>query len=125
MTIKAYGLKKCSTCQDALKWLDTNSVAVEFSDYSVEKPTKAQIKKWIKGLGGWEKLINRAGYTWKGLSEQDKSDVTEEKAITLAQNHTSLIRTAVRSLPSTQNSPPTIMRPTLSKVRSVQSSTVR
>ena len=92
MTLKAYGLKKCSTCQDALKWLDAKSVAVEFSDYSVEKPTKAQIKKWIKEVGGWEKLINRAGYTWKGLSEDDKTDVTEEKAITLAQNHTSLIR---------------------------------
>lgn len=92
MTLKAYGLKKCSTCQDALKWLDAKSIAVEFSDYSVEKPTKAQIKNWIKGVGGWEKLINRAGYTWRGLSEDDKTDVTEEKAITLAQNHTSLIR---------------------------------
>lgn len=92
MTIKAYGLKKCSTCQYALKWLDAKSVVVEFSDYSVVKPTKAQIKKWIKGVGGWEKLINRAGYTWRGLSEYDKTDVTEEKAIALAQNHTSLIR---------------------------------
>lgn len=92
MTLKVYGLKKCSTCQDALKWLDAKSVMVEFSDYSVEKPTKAQIKKWMKGVGGWEKLINRAGYTWRGLSEDDKTDVTEEKAITLAQNHTSLIR---------------------------------
>lgn len=92
MTIKAYGLKKCSTCQDALKWLDAKSVVVEFSDYSVEKPTKAHIKKWIEGVGGWEKLINRAGYTWKALSQEDKTDVTQAKAITLAQNHTSLIR---------------------------------
>ncbi|MDE2444958.1 MAG: Spx/MgsR family RNA polymerase-binding regulatory protein [Alphaproteobacteria bacterium] len=91
-TINAWGLKKCSTCQDALKWLDAKSVEVNFTDYSVEKPTKAQIKKWIKGVGGWEKLINRAGYTWKGLPEEDKQDVTEEKAIILAQNHTSLIR---------------------------------
>ena len=92
MAIKAYGLKKCSTCQEALKWLETKSVAIDFSDYSVEKPTKTQIKRWMKGVGGWEKLINRAGYTWKGLSEADKIDVTEEKAIILAQNHTSLIR---------------------------------
>ena len=92
MALKAFGLKKCSTCQDALKWLDAKSIAIEFSDYSVDKPTKAQIKKWIKGVGGWGKLINRAGYTWKGLSEEDKADVTEEKAIILAQSHTSLIR---------------------------------
>jgi arsenate reductase (glutaredoxin) len=90
--LKAYGLKKCSTCQDALKWLDAKSVAIDFTDYSEVKPTKVQIKKWIKGVGGWEKLINRAGYTWKALSVEDKTDVTEEKAIALAQNHTSLIR---------------------------------
>jgi arsenate reductase len=92
MALKAYGLRKCSTCKDALKWLDAKSVAIEFSDYSEDVPSKAQIKKWMNGVGGWEKLINRAGYTWKGLSVEDKTDVNEEKAIILAQNHTSLIR---------------------------------
>jgi arsenate reductase (glutaredoxin) len=92
MAIKAYGLNKCSTCQDALTYLAERKVAVEFSDYSVETPTKVQIKKWMKAVGGWEKLLNRASYTWRGLSEEDKTDVTEEKAVTLAQNYTSLIR---------------------------------
>jgi arsenate reductase (glutaredoxin) len=92
MALKAYGLNKCSTCQDALAYLAERKVAVEFSDYSVETPTKAQIKKWMKAVGGWEKLLNRASYTWRGLAEDEKADVTEEKAVTLAQNHTTLIR---------------------------------
>jgi arsenate reductase (glutaredoxin) len=92
MTLKVYGLNKCSTCQNALAYLAEKKVAVDFSDYSVEKPTSAQIAKWMKAVGGWEKLVNRAGYTWRGLPEADKTDVTEASAVKLALAHTSLIR---------------------------------
>jgi arsenate reductase (glutaredoxin) len=92
MAIKAYGLNKCSTCQNALAYLSDKKVAVAFSDYSVEKPTATQVQKWMKAVGGWEKLINRAGYTWRGLPEADKTDVTDAKAVKLALAHTSLIR---------------------------------
>ena len=92
MALKAYGLHKCSTCQNALAYLSEKQVDVDFSDYSVEKPTAVQIKRWIKAVGGWEKLINRAGYTWRGLPEADKTDVTDAKAVQLALAHTSLIR---------------------------------
>ncbi len=92
MKIKAYGLKKCTTCQKALEYLDEKAVAVEFSDYSVEKPTKEQITKWSKALGGWEKMINRAGYTWRGLPASETENLTEAKAVKLAMEHTSLIR---------------------------------
>lgn len=92
MALKAYGLNKCSTCQNALAYLAEKKVAFEFSDYSVEKPSAEQLKKWIKAVGGWEKLLNRASYTWRGLSEADKTDVTEAKAIKLALAHTTLIR---------------------------------
>ncbi len=92
MALKAYGLNKCSTCQNALTYLSEKKVAVDFSDYSVEKPTAAQVKKWIAAVGGWEKLLNRASYTWRGLSDADKTDVTEAKAVKLALAHTTLIR---------------------------------
>lgn len=92
MALKAYGLEKCSTCQNALAYLDEKKVAIDFTDYSVDKPTKDQVAKWMKAVGGWEKLLNRASYTWRGLSEADKTDVTEAKAIKLALAHTTLIR---------------------------------
>jgi arsenate reductase (glutaredoxin) len=92
MALKAYGLTKCSTCQNALSYLAERKHAVDFSDYSVEKPTKQQVQKWIKAVGGWEKLLNRASYTWRGLTDAEKLDVTEAKAIDLALSHTTLIR---------------------------------
>ena len=92
MKIKAYGLKKCSTCQKAFEFLADKKIDVEFTDYSVEKLTKEQVTRWSKAVGGWEKMINRGGYTWRGLPASETEELTEAKAVKLAMAHTSLIR---------------------------------
>lgn len=90
--MKAYGLKKCSTCQKALDYLGTKKVKVVFTDHSETPPTKTQVAGWSKALGGWEKMINRAGYTWRGLPAAETEGLTEAKAVQLALRHPSLIR---------------------------------
>jgi arsenate reductase (glutaredoxin) len=90
--MKAYGLKKCGTCQKALDFLADKKVKVDFIDHSETPPSKTQVAAWSKAVGGWEKLINRAGYTWRGLPASETADLTEAKAIALATKHTSLIR---------------------------------
>jgi arsenate reductase (glutaredoxin) len=90
--VQAYGLKKCSTCQKAADWFKGKEIAFELTDYSQEALTKEQVAKWSKAVGGWEKLINRAGYTWRGLPKSATDDLTEAKAVALALKHTSLIR---------------------------------
>jgi len=91
-TIKAWGLKKCDTTMNALDHIKAKKVAVEFTDYSVDKPSVSQIEKWMKALGGWEKTINRSGYTWRGLPASETQDLDIKKAAKLAHAHTSLIR---------------------------------
>jgi arsenate reductase len=90
--IKAWGLKKCDTTMKALDYIMSKKVEVAFTDYSVEKPTVAQIEKWAKALGGWEKMINRSGYTWRGLPASETENLDDKKAAKLAAAHTSLIR---------------------------------
>ncbi len=90
--MKVYGLKKCSTCQKALEFLDEKKVKVVFTDHQETPPTKAQVAEWSKAVGGWEKLINKAGYTWRGLPKADTENLTEAKAVALATANTSLIR---------------------------------
>ncbi len=90
--MKVYGLKKCSTCQKALAFLDEKKASVEFFDHQLVPPTLTQIANWSKAVGGWEKLINRAGYTWRGLPISETENLTEARAIELAAQHTSLIR---------------------------------
>ena len=90
--MKAYGLKKCSTCQKALDFLAQKKVKVVFTDHGEVPPTKEQVAGWSKALGGWEKMINRAGYTWRGLPPEKTANLTEAKAVTLAVENPSLIR---------------------------------
>ncbi len=90
--VQAYGLKKCSTCQKAADWFEDKNIAFDLTDYSQVPLSKEQVAKWSKALGGWEKLINRAGYTWRGLPKTAIEDLTEAKAIALAMKHPSLIR---------------------------------
>jgi arsenate reductase (glutaredoxin) len=89
---KAYGLTKCSTCQKALDWFKENKIKVSFTDHTETPPTKDQVATWSKALGGWEKMINRAGYTWRGLPKSETENLTEAKAVALAVKNTSLIR---------------------------------
>jgi Spx/MgsR family transcriptional regulator len=90
--LKVYGLKKCTTCQKAFAWLDSNKCAYSFTDVKEEGLTQAQVSRWANGVGGWEKLINRAGFTWRGLDRAETADLDEAKAVALAVKYPSLIR---------------------------------
>ena len=90
--LKLFGLKKCTTCQKAVAWLDQKKLSYSFTDVKEDGLTKTQVSQWAKAVGGWEKLINRAGYTWRGLKPAETADLTEAKAIALAVKYPSLIR---------------------------------
>ena len=92
MSLKLYGLSKCSTCQKAIDWLDENKIKHSFSDVKEDPVTKDQVAQWSKALGGWEKMVNRAGYTWRGLPPEKTANLTEAKAVALAVASPSLIR---------------------------------
>ncbi len=92
MKLQVFGLKKCSTCQKALTWLDKNDLEHSFSDVKEVPLDSVQVSKWSSALGGWEKMINRAGYTWRGLLPMDTDNLTEKKAVALVLRNPSLIR---------------------------------
>jgi Spx/MgsR family transcriptional regulator len=92
MALKLYGLTKCSTCQKAIAWLDENKIAHSFSDVRKNPIGKDQVAAWSKALGGWDKMINRAGYTWRGLPPEKTANLTEARAMALAVDNPSLIR---------------------------------
>lgn len=92
MALKLYGLTKCSTCQKAIAWLDAHKIEFSFSDVKDKPITTEQVAAWSKALGGWEKMINRAGYTWRGLPASETADLTETRALALAVKNPSLIR---------------------------------
>lgn len=92
MELKVFGLNKCSTCQKAIAWFDENDVECQFTDVKEALLNSTQVAKWSTAVGGWEKLINRAGYTWRSLPPADTTNLTEKNAIALAVRNPSLIR---------------------------------
>ena len=86
-----YGLKNCDTCKKARKALEAAGKSVEFHDVRDDGVTKAQIAKWAK-VAGWEKLLNKASTTWRGLDDEEKAGVTEAKALALMAQHPTLMK---------------------------------
>ena len=75
-----------------MAWFDDNKIGYSFNDVKESPIDAAQVAKWSSALGGWEKVINRAGYTWRGLSPADTAKLTEKKAVALVLRNPSLIR---------------------------------
>ena len=89
-----YGIKNCDTMKKARAWLDSHGVAYEFHDYKTAGAPKEKLKAWCDELG-WETLLNRAGTTFRNLSEADKSGLNERKAIALMLEQPSMIKRPV------------------------------
>ena len=88
---KIYGIKNCDTMEKAFAWLDAHGVGREFHDYKKEGVTHALLARWID-QAGWEKVLNRAGTTFRKLPEADWQELTREKAIALMLANPSMIK---------------------------------
>ncbi len=90
--MKLYGIPNCNTVKKARNWLDANHIAYEFHDFKKQAIDEVTIHNWLSQQP-WEKLINRAGLTWRGLDEATKSSITDHASATaLMQTKTSVIK---------------------------------
>lgn len=94
MTITLYGIKNCDTMKKARTWLDEHGVDYAFHDYKAKGIDAASLQSWC-AKAGWETVLNRAGTTFKKLSEEDRTDLTEDKAIALMLKQPSMIKRPV------------------------------
>lgn len=92
--MKIYGIKNCDTMKKAMTWLDENGIAYEFIDYKKAGVAAAGLPDW-KQRAGWETLLNRRGLMWKKLSEAERADVDEAKALALMVQYPALIKRPV------------------------------
>jgi arsenate reductase (glutaredoxin) len=69
--MKLYGIPNCNTVKKARGWLADNHVDVQFHDFKKDGVDTTLINGWL-GQVPWEKLVNRAGMTWRGLSDETK-----------------------------------------------------
>lgn len=89
-----YGIKNCDTMRKARGWLDAAGLAYRFHDYRTDGIDEAQLRRWVARIG-WEKLLNRAGTTFRALPEAEKAGLDEARAIALMRAHPALIKRPV------------------------------
>ncbi|MBB4101677.1 ArsC family reductase [Allorhizobium borbori] len=94
MTVTIYGIRNCDTMKKARTWLESHGIAHRFHDYKVEGISTAALEDW-SDKAGWETLLNRAGTTFRKLSDADKADIDRAKAIRLMLAQPSLIKRPV------------------------------
>ena len=92
--LKIYGIKNCDTMTKAFAWLEANNVAFEFIDYKKAGVVQNTLADWNQ-RAGWTQLLNTRGMMWKRLSEEERVDVDETKALALMADYPTLIKRPV------------------------------
>jgi len=95
--VDIYGIKNCSTMKKATSWLEEHHIDFQFHDYKKTGADEGNIRQWLT-TQPWDQLINRRGTTWRKLSDEDKLDIDDNKAIQLMLSNPSLIKRPVLTL---------------------------
>ena len=91
-TLILYGISNCNTVKKARDWLGSNDIAYVFHDFKKQGLSQQLLERWL-GQVPHEKLINRAGLTWRGLDDATKASIIDNaSASALMQAKTSLIK---------------------------------
>lgn len=90
--MKIYGIPNCNSVKKARTWLDNNQIDYTFHDFKKLGVNQTILDNWLK-QHPWEKLVNRAGMTWRNLSDTEKTAITDNaSASALMMAKTSVIK---------------------------------
>lgn len=90
--MKMYGIPNCNTVKKARDWLAARSIGYDFHDYKKLGVPETTLRAAMAQLG-WEKLVNRAGPTWRKLPDEVKTGVVDaDSAWAVMQANASVIK---------------------------------
>jgi len=92
--LKVYGIKNCDTMKKAFAWLESNHIDYELVDYKKAAVAAEHLSDW-NARAGWQKLLNTRGMMWKRLSDDERADIDEAKALALMADYPTLIKRPV------------------------------
>jgi arsenate reductase (glutaredoxin) len=91
--LKVYQYQKCSTCRDALKWLEKKKIKHQILAIRETPPSVAELKEMLRTHGSLKKLFNSSGMDYKALGMKDKlPQMTEADALQLLSTHGNLVK---------------------------------
>ena len=91
---RIYGIKNCDTMRKAFAWLEVNGIAYEFVNYKNQGVAEKNLPDWNRRVG-WKSLLNTHGLMWKKLSDAERTNVDETKALALLEKYPTMIKRPV------------------------------
>lgn len=91
MALVMFGIPNCDTVKKARLWLDARGIAYVFHDYKKAGADAVQVARWVE-QAGLDRVLNRAGTTFRKLPDADKADIDAAKAVALMVAQPSLIK---------------------------------
>lgn len=88
---------KCTTCQKARAWLDSQRLSYEARDIKGQNPTETELRAWhtLSGLP-LRKLFNTSGLQYKALGLKDKlPSMSEDEQFSLLASDGMLVKRPV------------------------------
>lgn len=89
--VTLYGIPNCDTVKKARLWLDAQGISYVFHDYKKQGVDAARLTRWCDALG-WDKVLNRAGTTFRKLPDAAREGLDQARAIALMQDQPSMIK---------------------------------
>jgi Spx/MgsR family transcriptional regulator len=79
--ITVYGIPNCDTVKRARAWLAEQGLATTFHDFKKQGVPAAELPGWLLAFGR-DKLVNRAGTTWRKLGDAARAAVVDDASAT-------------------------------------------
>jgi arsenate reductase (glutaredoxin) len=93
-----YGIRNCDSVKKARAWLEEQGIQYRFHDYKIAGIDDARLNRWCEEVG-WEALLNRAGTTFRKLTEREKEELNRSRALVLMKTQPSVIKRPVVETP--------------------------
>jgi arsenate reductase len=92
--VKVYHYAKCSTCRDAIKFLDARGVKYTAVEIDKAPPSKPELKRMLGFYeGNMRRLFNTSGLVYKELGLKDKLPLlSESEALDLLSKNGKLVK---------------------------------
>jgi arsenate reductase len=89
-----YGYRKCSTCREAMKWLEQRGIPVEVREIRETPPSPRELAAALRLLGGdRKKLLNIAGAEYRAMGLKDQiATLSDESLFALIQQNGNLCK---------------------------------
>lgn len=94
MTLKIFQYEKCSTCVNALKFLDRHKLSYERVSITDQPPTVTELRSMLKFLNGdLKRLFNTSGQVYREMKLGEKlPHLSEGEALELLAKNGKLVK---------------------------------